>query len=420
MVHQTPLGARDLLPPDVVQKFWIESRLQETFHRWGYQRIITSTLERIDTLTAGGAVQRSSVIQLQDANDEAMGLRPELTVSIARTAVTRMTGEYYWPQRFCYIANVFRKGRQVSYGGQLESYQAGVELLGAGGLLADAEVILLLLECLNILGLNDAHLILGDAGLTQSLLSTFPEDIREQVREAIAHLDRISLKALPLSPELQELALLLFDLRGEPESVLQQMSQLNLEPDQRQVLDNLKSLINLLQGYWENPARQSSQTTPLKIVLDLSLIQTFDYYTGVVFDLVRDSGTGVRILGQGGRYDQLLGLYHPQGKTEPGIGFGLNIEEIHQQLLTTGQLPKQTPASDWLVVPQTPEAYGVALAYAEKLRASTHAVQVELELRIDGGAAAVQGYARSRGISQIAWIDMDGVPKVEKIKWVTE
>jgi len=91
MAYQPPAGARDLLPLDVVQKDWIEDRLQQVFHQWGYHRIITSTLERLDTLMAGGAIQQSTVIQLQNAEEE-LGLRPELTASIARTAVTRMAG----------------------------------------------------------------------------------------------------------------------------------------------------------------------------------------------------------------------------------------------------------------------------------------------------------------------------------------
>jgi len=45
--------------------------------------------ERLDTLMAGGAIQQSTVIQLQNAEEE-LGLRPELTASIARTAVTRL------------------------------------------------------------------------------------------------------------------------------------------------------------------------------------------------------------------------------------------------------------------------------------------------------------------------------------------
>ena len=132
MVYQPPAGARDLLPLDVAQKRWIEKHLQQVFHRWGYHRIITSTLERLDTLMAGGAVQQSTVIQVQDAENEVLGLRPELTASIARAAVTRMAGATY-PQRLYYNANVFRRAAQANHNRQQEFYQTGVELLGGGG-----------------------------------------------------------------------------------------------------------------------------------------------------------------------------------------------------------------------------------------------------------------------------------------------
>jgi ATP phosphoribosyltransferase regulatory subunit len=99
MVHQPPSGARDLLPLDVAQKIAIERRLQQVFHRWGYHRIITSTLERLETLMAGGAIDRSTLIQLQDAEDGELGLRPELTASIARAAAMRMSGTNWQPQR---------------------------------------------------------------------------------------------------------------------------------------------------------------------------------------------------------------------------------------------------------------------------------------------------------------------------------
>jgi ATP phosphoribosyltransferase involved in histidine biosynthesis len=91
----------------VAQKRWIEDRLEQVFQRWGYHRIITSTLERMDTLMAGEAIQRQMVIQLQNGQNEELGLRPELTASIARTVVTRMADATY-PQRLYYNANVFR------------------------------------------------------------------------------------------------------------------------------------------------------------------------------------------------------------------------------------------------------------------------------------------------------------------------
>ena len=411
MVYQPPAGARDLLPLDVAQKCWIEDRLQQIFQRWGYHRIITSTLERLDTLMAGGAIQRSTVIQLNNLDDEVLGLRPELTASIARTAVTRMAGATY-PQRLYYNTNVFRRAPEGSHSGQQEFYQAGVELLGGGGLLADAEILLLLIDCLNNLGLEPLKssanvswsLILGEAGLTRSLLSPFPAHLRDKVRYAIAKLDRIALESLPLSEELHDRALLLLDLRGKPADVIQRVSHLSLNDSQRDSVNNLKSLIELLQ---ESLDLRGGVEIP--IVLDLSLIRTFDYYTGIVFEVASNTPSGQKVLGQGGRYDQLLGLFHPQGQPIPGIGFSLQIEQLHQMLIPTGQLPHQTPASDWLVVSETSQTHAIAFAHAQKLRESAHPVQVELDLS-GTSREDIRDYARRRGIAQIVWMDVDGSP----------
>jgi ATP phosphoribosyltransferase regulatory subunit len=402
MVHQPPAGARDLLPLDVAQKRWIENRLQQVFHRWGYHRIITSTIERLDTLMAGGAVNRSTVIQLQDGEEESLGLRPELTASIARTAVTRMAGVSY-PQRLYYNANVFRRAQKGSYSGQQEFYQAGVELIGGEGLIADGEILLLLADCLKSLGLNRWHLILGEAGLTRSLLSPFPPELQDRVRHAIAHLDRVTLETLPLSAQLRQRALL--------------VSTLELEPPQQEAVNNLKSLLELLeesQSKIQNPHSQAGTWERAKIHLDLSLIQTFDYYTGIVFEVVGEYETGQRVVGQGGRYDRLLGLYHPQGQDVPGIGFCLNIEDLYQILLPTGQLPRQIPKSDWLVVPQTPQAYAAAFACAQQLRDSTNIVCVEVDLG-KREPDAIREYARRRQIAKIIWVKAEGSPEIETL-----
>ena len=396
-------GARDLLPLDVAQKRWVEKGLQQVFHRWGYHRIITSTLERLDTLMAGGAIQPATVIQVEDAEAGTLGLRPELTASIARAAVTRMGAAY--PQRLYYNANVFRRSPVGHHGRQQEFFQAGVELIGAAGILADAEILLLLADCFGQLGLQQWHLILGEAGLTRSLLSSFPTALQDKVRFCIANLDYIALKNLPLSEEQQQLALSLFDLRGRPEDVLQRVASLDLDVSGRQSVNNLKSLVELL---------NQTCTSALPLILDLSLIQTFDYYTGIVFEVVSDAGINARVLGQGGRYDQLLGLYHPQGETYPGIGFSLNIEELHQVLLFNGQLPRQTPASDWLVVPTTPEAEAAALAYAQKLRAADNLVRVEMEL-VGREQTEIREYACDRHIGRIAWVKTDGNTEIETV-----
>lgn len=404
MIYQPPAGARDLLPLEVEQKRWINDCLQHRFQTWGYQRIVTSTLEWLDTLTAGGAIQPDKVIQLRNNGEHSLGLRPELTASIARAAVTRMAGNTE-PQRLSYRANVFRNASQSHHGRQLEFYQAGVELLFAGGALADAETILLLAECLYDLGIPEWSILLGEAGLTRSLLSAFPESVRSQVRNCIASLDRITLESLELDGDLKAQALMLFDLRGKPEDVLGKISTLDLDDDAKDTVGNLKSLIELL---------NSSSEQPLPLTLDLSLLQTFDYYTGIVFKAVSFQDHQSYILAEGGRYDHLLGLYDSQGQTSPGIGFCLSIEDLHSCLLSTDILPQQAPSSDCLVIPATPKVKAAAFKYARQLRNQDDSVRVELELS-DRTEAAIKQYAHNCRIKQLIWIEVDGSSRVEEL-----
>jgi ATP phosphoribosyltransferase regulatory subunit len=394
-------GARDLLPLDVAQKQWLAKEIQNILHRWGYHRIITSTLERLDTLMAGGAVDRETVIQIPDLGGT-LGLRPELTASIARTAVTRL-GDLY-PQRLYYNANVFRRADIEHHGRQQEFYQSGVELLGAGGTLADAEVILLLADCLQSLAVPNWQLILGEAGLSRALLSQFPIEFRTQIRRCLAHLDRVTLEQLPLTASQQQLALSILDLRGKPDRVLAKLAKLELDDSSKATISQLQALIELL---------TASSPTPLPIILDLSLIQTFDYYTGIVFEAVSVSEDRAHVLGQGGRYDRLLGLYHPQGQNCPGIGFSLDLETCQQVLQTNPAMPQSTPKPDWLVVATIPAVMPAALIYSQKLRSATDLVRVEMYLG-DGEAAQIRQIAIGRHIAQIAWVGTEGI-EVEKL-----
>lgn len=404
MIYQPPAGARDLLPLEVAQKAWINDSLQDTFQRWGYQRIVTSTVEWLDTLIAGGAIEASSVIPLQHDSDKTLGLRPELTASIARAAVTRMAGNTY-PQRLCYRANVFRYPPKGETDKQIEFYQAGVELLFAGGFKADAEILSLLAEALYKLGVKDWYLVLGEVGLTRSLLKPFPPELKEQVRHCIAKLDRVTLEQLPMTRELKAKALALFDLRGKPTDVLQTISNFALDAEARKIVNNLKSLVDLC---------QQSSPQPLPLILDLSLLKTFDYYTGIVFEAVAYQENHAYILGQGGRYDQLLQLYDPQHKSSPGIGFSLNLEDLHAYLLSINcpTLPQNAPASDWLIVAQTPQAVTAAFTYAQKLRKSDNLIRVELDLS-ERTPAEIREYAKNSRIKYIAWLDSQGKPTIE-------
>lgn len=447
MVYQPPTGARDLLPLEVTQQRWIEQRLQALFQRWGYHQIMTSTLERLDTLMAGGAVDRATVIQVQSDDDSELGLRPEVTASIARAAATRL-GQAPRPLRLFYLANVFRKARQR------EIYQAGVELLGSGTMLADAETLLLLSDCLAQLGLAqpgdkavDCSLIVGEAALTRSLLAPFPAQQRGLVLKAIAQLDRVTLEALALSSELRHIALTLLDLRGQPRAVLKKLRELPLTPPQEAIAQRLEALTELLGQRLrsrqaphaattdapQGPDQEREKPSPIipEIILDLSLVQTFDYYSGIVFEVACRTPAGTWVVGQGGRYDQLLGLYDAKGESAPGIGFCLEIENLQQVLKSAERLPQTLPINEWLVVPWEAAAYEEAIQYAHKLKgtaepsaftgaAGGEPVRVELYLEALAeeeaiAQATVRAYAREQSIRRIAWIRPGQLPQIETL-----
>ncbi|MCS7031554.1 MAG: ATP phosphoribosyltransferase regulatory subunit [Gloeomargarita sp. SKYG116] len=361
MTFAPPTGSRDLLPLEVAQKTWIRERLQAVFHSWGYQRVVTPTLERLDTLVAGGRVRPEWVVQIQD-RDGIYGLRPDVTASIARVAASRWS-QIPHPQRLYYVANVFRPHPQRGH--CQESYQVGVELLGAGGSLADAEILRLIQDALVSLQLLPWRLILGEAGLTRAWVAQFPASWQTVLTQGLVRLDRVALQQLP--DPWRERALAWLDLRGEPAAVFQRLSGWELTPAQWQRVNHLKMLVELLPSQFP-------------LVLDLSLVQPWDYYTGIVFQVAVTQGHTVQLVGQGGRYDDLIAAYHPEGKAVPGIGFSFSLEALYQQLLPLGVLPQQTAPVDWLVIPTGETAYRAALDYAQYLRQQYPHQRVELAL----------------------------------------
>lgn len=399
MVHQLPTGAKDLLPLDVAQKQWLESHLQQCFHGWGYQRIITPTLEHLDSLTAGGAVQPETVLQLRTDGLASLGLRPELTASIARAYATRLqSDDGSCPQRLYYHANVFR--RKGSYSAKIaseESFQAGVELLGAAGLLADGEILLLLRQCLAAVHLPAWVLVLGDAKITNAFLATVPLSHRAKVHQCLEDLDRVQIEQMDLPEPHKTHTLALFDLRGNPETVLAKLQEQPWAKDIADEVEVLRSRVELWQNTLDAADRQSATQ---RLCLDLSMVRTFDYYTGMVFEVI----SGNHVIAQGGRYDNLIGIYHPQGKTYPSVGFCLNLEDLQQVLLK--YLPKTPQPVHTLVVATSDDGIAPAFNYAQTLRYQNPEAMIVVGLEPVAPEIA-QAQAQQRGIDQVALVQGD-------------
>ena len=119
------------------------------------------------------------------------------------------------------------------------------------------------------------------------------------------------------------------------------------------------------------------------------------------------------VVGQGGRYDNLLSLFHPERRSYPGVGFVLNGETL-QQILQP-HLPAMVAESDWLVVPTEPAAAAAAITHAQTLRQAATLTRVELSLNPALPAENLRQFAIERKITNIAWVSDQGDVKVEHL-----
>ena len=117
----------------------------------------------------------------------------------------------------------------------------------------------------------------------------------------------------------------------------------------------------------------------------------------------------LQTLGQGGRYDQLLGVYDPEQKSAPGIGFSLNVGALHRCLLSTEILPQKANLIDYLVVAKKTESQIEALKYAQKLREDDPSVRVTIDLE-NRNDEEIKKYAQQNGIKTIVWIEKGQEP----------
>ena len=89
-VPKIPYGMRDFLPGEVGQKRQVEESLIRLFARWGYEEIITPTMEYMETLQAGSEGIEVHLYKFFDRHNRLLALRPDMTTPIARVAATRL------------------------------------------------------------------------------------------------------------------------------------------------------------------------------------------------------------------------------------------------------------------------------------------------------------------------------------------
>ena len=304
---ETPYGTRDFLPAEAAIKREVEEKIFKLFASYGYEEVVTPTMEFLETLTtAGGRAQEPHLFKMFDGKNRTLALRHEMTTPIARLAVSRLKDSPL-PLKLSYNTNVFRF-RTNQPGRQCEFYQAGVELLGASSAFADAEIIALAAQALKVAGLDDFKICLGQAEFASGLLENLSPELQAEIKSAIERHDIVALNNLPVDDKLKKIP----TLQGGTE-ILTLAESIADNERSRRALKNLAEIYRLLEAYGVAD----------KITFDLGLIRDFEYYTGMVFEAYAP-GVGYSLAG-GGRYDNMLQDF---GAARPATGFALGIERI--------------------------------------------------------------------------------------------
>jgi ATP phosphoribosyltransferase regulatory subunit len=317
-----PSGLRDLLPDHSAHLAELSGLLQEVFSSFGYRRLFLPTLERLEVIERGlpSAAVADAVKFVEPGSGEVVVIRPDITPQIARLYAARPDA-LPAPARLCYDGPVLR-AREARAGVPREVYQAGVELLGAGGAAADAEMLVLLAQALARVGLAGARVEVGHAGFAQAVMQAarLPAAAEEAAWAALARKDEGGLAALarrgraPARDALPALA----GLYGDG-ALARARALVRVVPGAGRALEEVQAALRL--------ARRRGVEG---VAVDLGEARGLGYYTGLTFAGYAP-GAGSRVAG-GGRYDGLLERF---GRPDPAIGFAIDLEFATQALERT-------------------------------------------------------------------------------------
>lgn len=343
------------------------------FTRWGYRRIRTPMWEEAPQPPPG--MPDTGLCRFVDPAGRVLALRADHTAAVARWAAPRY-GPGSSPWRLYYIDPVFRRDpRDGQFTARL---QAGVELIGAAQPWGDVEVIALLLEALDELGLADARVAVGHTGLLWQLLESrglSPEQ-RERACALLAGRDLAGLRRF-----LEEA------LPGERAAELHSLLAGGLSPAAAaRVVEHLTG--DAAAAFRQVLEAVERLAPPGRVRVEFGLARDLGYYTGAVFEAYAGGGR----VAAGGRYDTLLERY---GGCGPATGFAFDLEEVAASL---PDAPAAAPV-DYLVAGRDP---GTLWREASRLRRRGCSAVVAPGLPHEEAARAA---ARAQGCRRVLWLD---------------
>ena len=341
-----PRGVADVLPDEWPYWKYVRDTAERVCARFGYGRIETPIFEHagvyLRTAGEGTDVVEKEMYVFQDRGEDLLALRPEGTAGVVRAYVEHGMASLPQPVRLFYTAPNFRYDRPQA-GRYRQHTQFGVEAIGDGHPLVDAEVIQLLTMFLRELGLTRYTLKLNTIG-DAVCRPAFVAALRDHYR--------------PLLP----------DICPECRSRFEKNPMRLLDcKDQRcqgamAAAPRLGDYLCDECGEHFASVRRYLDACGVGYEIDERLVRGLDYYTRTVWECHPHVEGAQSSMVNGGRYDGLAGLLG--GPPTPGVGFGGGFERLIINLKRDGVEVPAAARPDLFVVHVGEDAATAALQVA--------------------------------------------------------
>src|SRR5690349_18411657 len=208
-----PKGTRDFGPAVMAKRQYILENIKKVFQKYGFQPLETPAMENLTTLTgkygeegdqllfkilnSGDFLKDVESSKLETRNSKLVtsdisekGLRYDLTVPFARYVVMNRN-EVSFPFKRYQIQPVWRADRPQK-GRYREFYQCDADVVGTDSLVCEAEIILMIKEVFNGLGIRDYTIKINHRGILSGIAEAIgATDKESSLFVAIDKLDKI-------------------------------------------------------------------------------------------------------------------------------------------------------------------------------------------------------------------------------------
>lgn len=323
----TPLGFRDVLGDEAIERERITRCVQDLFAEAGFFPIETPTLEVMDVVRQSGRLP-SSPFRFFDSRGDLLAMRPDVTLQVARMCATRLSDAQF-PARLRYTQRVFRDANDKAGAKPREITQIGVECIGDADNATDTELLRLAVEALRASGVKQMCIAIATVSPLRALLdrSGASGAWKDAVLAAYHSSDFVGLDRLCdlcacddfdtscIAPAYADVIKALPHIRGTKDAICAVRAL--VEPlGCSDGLDQLERIVDAVDAI-------ADDNGDVQVLVDFSVMSSFDYYTGVVFEVYSPYlGSS---LGSGGRYDHMVGAY---GCDLPAAGFAFCLEQV--------------------------------------------------------------------------------------------